>query len=195
LSGVVVALLIVPFVIHRTVSQALRLPECELRSRFPTTVRCSGHLITQDGNDVTFINTASVVAAVLFVLLYFCVLEGITGAGIGKRLLGIRVVKVDGSLVGVPRASLRFLLLVVADGLPTGFILGLVMSLTMQGHRRVGDLAAKTYVVRKDAVGRPVFAPPDPTAPYWDASRGAYLRWDPASGRYWMWDPFSATWR
>ncbi|MDZ7673944.1 MAG: RDD family protein [Acidimicrobiales bacterium] len=111
--------------------------------------------------------------------LFFIVLQGATGASPGKLLTGVRVVREDGSRPGFGRSLGRTLLWIV-DGAPWFLpIVGFVVGLTSTGHRRVGDMAAKTYVVaRRDAgqpvtVGSPVMpptaapwgAPPPPTGP------------------------------
>ena len=86
-----------------------------------------------------------------------------------------------------------------------------------QGHRRVGDMAAKTFVVRRTAAGSPdrrarphdgtgrrrwPTAPPPspprrnvpPQAPQWDAARGTYIQWDAGQGRWLQWDEATRTW-
>jgi uncharacterized RDD family membrane protein YckC len=90
--------------------------------------------------------------------LYWSVLPGITGWTVGKLATGIRVVAEDGSMpAGVGRNLVRQLM-GVADYFPyflpglTGFIVALASS----EDRRVGDMVAKTYVVRRDAAGQPV---------------------------------------
>jgi uncharacterized RDD family membrane protein YckC len=91
---------------------------------------------------------------VLFVV-FFGLIPGITGASPGKSLLGIRVVRADGTKPGWKRGLLRSVFWGL-DGLmlvpPTAMWLA---ALTPR-HRRLGDYAAQTYVVRRDAAGRPV---------------------------------------
>lgn len=89
-----------------------------------------------------------------FVLLV--VLQGVTGWTPGKLLTGLRTVRQDGTKPGVGKALVRWLLLVV-DTQPCGVpLVGFITALTTQGHRRVGDMAAKTFVVRRSAAGSPV---------------------------------------
>lgn len=85
------------------------------------------------------------------------VLQGLTGASIGKFLTGLRVVREDGRRVGFGWNLLRQLLSIV-DGLCLG-IVGLIVASTSKGHRRVGDMAASTYVVRKTDMGTPIQVP------------------------------------
>jgi uncharacterized RDD family membrane protein YckC len=92
------------------------------------------------------------------------VLQGLTGFTPGKLLTGIRTVRHDGSAPGIGRAALRWILLLV-DSLPCIPLVGFITALTSTGHRRVGDMAAKTLVVRSKAMGSPVMVPGLTTAP------------------------------
>lgn len=94
-------------------------------------------------------------------LLNMVLLQGITGATLGKRALGLRVVGEDGEILGFWRQALRTLLLLTVDG---QFFIGLILACITQGHRRLGDMAAKSYVVRKESVGTPIVVPPKPGA-------------------------------
>jgi hypothetical protein len=78
----------------------------------------------------------------------------------------------------------------------------------------VGDMVAKTHVVAKGSVGRPVgaghhsvagpatgpWAQPSasaPTArpgPQWDEARGTYIQWDPEAGAWMQWDEAAKRW-
>lgn len=69
----------------------------------------------------------------------------------GKRLLRIRVVRADGSPVGLFESAVRNLLRFV-DFLPAFYPVGLVTMLIDPQHRRLGDLAAGTLLVRDEAV-------------------------------------------
>lgn len=89
--------------------------------------------------------------------LIHAVLQGVTGMTVGKAIFGLRTVKEDGTPPGVARALGRWALLVV-DGFFFG-IVGLICAGTTPGHRRVGDMAVKTLVVRREAAGQPVVVP------------------------------------
>lgn len=82
------------------------------------------------------------------------VLAGLTGASIGKHIVGLRVVRRDtGAPAGLGKELIRWLLWVV-DGFPWCFpLVGLITGLAVKGHRRVGDLVAATMVVGKASVG------------------------------------------
>lgn len=87
---------------------------------------------------------------------FFVLLQGIVGASPGKLLTGLRVVNDQGQRAGVGRSLLRTILWVV-DGAPWFLpIVGFVTGLTTNGHRRVGDMAASTYVIARKDMGTPV---------------------------------------
>jgi uncharacterized RDD family membrane protein YckC len=83
-------------------------------------------------------------------LIYFFLLELHTGQTIGKRVAGLRVVRVDGRPVDVMGIGARNALRLI-DGIPGPPLIGaLSMTLTGQRRRRIGDLAAGTIVVEAD---------------------------------------------
>ncbi|AKJ04886.1 putative RDD family membrane protein YckC [Archangium gephyra] len=69
----------------------------------------------------------------------------------GKRLVGIRVVRVDGSPVGVLESAVRNLVRVV-DSLPLVYAVGVLSVLLTRQHRRLGDLLAGTLLVREERI-------------------------------------------
>lgn len=82
------------------------------------------------------------------VLLYYVALEAAIGQTLGKLLLGLRVVGVEGSRPSVAAVALRTLLRIV-DWLPLLYLVGFItMMATGQRRQRLGDLAAKTVVER-----------------------------------------------
>jgi uncharacterized RDD family membrane protein YckC len=84
-------------------------------------------------------------------------LQGATGFTPGKRLFGIKVVNEQGESPGFGKGLARTLLWIV-DGLPCFGLVGLITGLSTKGHRRVGDMAAKTFVVDRGHTG-PVVVP------------------------------------
>jgi uncharacterized RDD family membrane protein YckC len=114
--------------------------------------------------DSFFLNTAFWLAFLLFLLVqlaaewsYFVVLDMLSGGrSLGKRVAGLRVVR-DGGLPITFRASAVRNLLRIVDYLPTGYLTGLTSMVVSPKHKRLGDLAAGTLVVRLD---RPAPAPP-----------------------------------
>lgn len=69
------------------------------------------------------------------------------GQSFGKKLMNIRVVKVDGSTPSVSSYLLRWLLFII-DGPLTGG-LGLFVVLLTKNNQRLGDLAAGTMVIKE----------------------------------------------
>jgi uncharacterized RDD family membrane protein YckC len=79
---------------------------------------------------------------------YYTLMEGYRGQTVGKMLFGIRVVREDGGDVpGLKAAAIRSLLRVV-DGL-FGYLVGFVAVVASQKNQRLGDMAARTLVVRE----------------------------------------------
>lgn len=78
--------------------------------------------------------------------LYMIVLEGWLGATLGKRLVGLRVVRVGGGRPGLWRSLVRNVLRAV-DSLPTLNILGVILILRSPERARFGDRVAGTRVV------------------------------------------------
>ncbi|MBI3229310.1 MAG: RDD family protein, partial [Burkholderiales bacterium] len=68
------------------------------------------------------------------------------GRTFGKKMLGLRVVRVDGLPVGWRESSLRNLLLVV-DFMPLMYATGLLCMLLDLRFRRIGDIVANTQVI------------------------------------------------
>lgn len=71
------------------------------------------------------------------------------GQSPGKRFVGIRVVRDDGSPVGFFESAVRNLLRVV-DFLPALYGVGIVTMLSTRDGRRLGDLAAGTLLIREE---------------------------------------------
>ena len=92
--------------------------------------------------------TLLVVAAFGAQWLYWICFEGGAGGRTpGKRLLKIRVVRDDGSPIGVFEAAVRTLSRFI-DFLPSGYGVGVLAMLFSRQHRRVGDWLAGTVVIR-----------------------------------------------
>ncbi|MBI2583332.1 MAG: RDD family protein [Candidatus Aenigmarchaeota archaeon] len=94
---------------------------------------------------LSFIFAIFVVVIINF--LYGFVLEGWRGQTIGKMALGIIVVREDGKPCGYLSAFARNILRFI-DALPFLYILGLIVIAVTNRRQRIGDLLAKTVVVR-----------------------------------------------
>jgi uncharacterized RDD family membrane protein YckC len=94
----------------------------------------------------------------------------------GKRLNGIRVVRLDGSPVRFLTSATRNILRLI-DILPFLYFVGIVCILVTSRNQRLGDLAAGTLIVRERLGGaRPAaFATAAPQAPSPD---GDWQAWD-----------------
>ena len=94
----------------------------------------------------------------LYILLQFVIFWGYytlfeylwNGQTPGKRLVKIRVLRLDGNPIGFVEAILRNLVRPI-DFLPSGYGLGLVVMFCNEKTRRLGDWAAGTVVVRMRA--------------------------------------------
>jgi uncharacterized RDD family membrane protein YckC len=93
----------------------------------------------------------------LFVMLALVIVlpQAIAGATAGKTVMGIRVVRRDGTPPGGFRSLIRVIAWVI-DGIVLLLPVALWSVVATPGHRRVGDFAAGTFVVRRRAIGRPV---------------------------------------
>jgi len=107
---------------------------------------------------------AGAVAVFAALWIYWTVFEvSWHGQTIGKRLMKIRVVRLDGSPVTAVDSAIRNLLRVV-DFFPACYPVGLVTMLFDAKHRRVGDLVAGTVLVREEAIDLSRFVAATPGA-------------------------------
>ena len=108
------------------------------------------------------------------------------GRTIGKRAVGIRVVRAGGHPVGFLTSAVRNLLRVI-DFLPAAYGVGITSILVTTRNQRLGDIAAGTLVVRDESrrshapppvsgYGRPAFNSPTWTIPI--APVEAATTWD-----------------
>jgi len=108
-------------------------------------------------------------AALLFFAFSFT--EGRWGGSPGKWICGIRVVGTDLAPCGFGRALLRNLLK-FADGF-FNFLVGILVSALSENWQRVGDMAARTVVIRA-LPGRPTGPRKDDEPFVWDEKEGLY---------------------
>ncbi len=123
--------------------------------------------VPNDSSSDSFIGTqftalATGLTLLMAYALYFILSEGFSGGRtLGKRVAGVRVVRLDGSAIGMTESLIRNLtrspLLAVAD-----IIAGPFMLIFHPQSRRLGDLFAGTVVVReaKAAVSLAAALPP-----------------------------------
>src|SRR3954451_12032350 len=109
------------------------------------------------GNTAYRTNGSTTLLLLAVVLGYWIVVgmvEGATGAFVGKRMAGLRVVRDDGARAGVGKGSLRGFLMLV-DSMFC-FLVGLSVASVSPPPRRIGDMAATTFVVSKESAGHRV---------------------------------------
>jgi len=91
--------------------------------------------------------TVGIVLAIVIAALNLGVLPGLTGLTAGKWAAGLRIVRVDGTEIGIGRAFVRHFV-----GYPLSFItlgLGFLVSALTSRGRGLHDLIANTIVVRE----------------------------------------------
>jgi len=96
---------------------------------------------------------AEAVFPALLALVYYVLFEGWFGGTLGKLILGMRVVKKDGTRAGIGRAFFRNLLRIL-DFLPVAYLLGIIMVAASSTKQRLGDRIAGTYVVARKSLPR-----------------------------------------
>ncbi len=97
-------------------------------------------------DSLELLGTSNIAAIVVFIV-YYAALEATTGATIGKRLLGLRVVMADGAPVDWTSSIIRNVLRIV-DILPVFYLLGAIFVWSTEKNQRIGDLGANTVVIR-----------------------------------------------
>lgn len=94
--------------------------------------------------------------------LYHFLLEWLTGRTAGKRIIGIRVVELDGSRLTFRGALLRNLLRAIDAEYPVGVFLGASFMMATARRQRLGDLWGRTLVVQDRVPSERPAAPPRP---------------------------------
>jgi uncharacterized RDD family membrane protein YckC len=117
-----------------------------------------GEIRTESGTEWGFnayLNPAWFLVYLAVVLVYHFAFEVTVGQSVGKRLLGLRVTRADGSRPSAAAIAVRTLLRIV-DWLPALYLVGFLAMLATGEERRqrLGDLAARTRVARALPGGR-----------------------------------------
>src|SRR5215211_1078310 len=121
-------------------------------------VAAGAALVLVAGDSLTGERQGALGAVILgWALYYFFALESGDGQTVGKKLIKLRVVRADGSPVGMREVAVRTVLRVVDN-----YLVGLIVMLaTGDKRQRIGDLAAGTIIVDASAPA----APAAPAAP------------------------------
>lgn len=101
-----------------------------------------------EDNNPGFGGTLAVLTMLSFVValcLYFILMEGLAGRTLGKKLLGIKVIRVDGSPMTMKASLVRNCLRII-DSLFYGAV-GALVVINSARNQRLGDMAAKTLVI------------------------------------------------
>ena len=111
-----------------------------LTALFGTETSSSGFKLTQ-------LSPGGNLLLLIIALLYYILMEGLLGRTAGKMITGIRVVNEStGNVPGIGSAVIRTLLRIV-DGF-FAYLVGFIIVVSSQQRKRLGDMAAKTLVVR-----------------------------------------------
>jgi len=145
------------------------------------------------------------------IVIHHGLLSGLTGWTFGKLTTGLRVVHVQRRTRAGLLANLTRTVLLTVDALPYVIpLIGPAMISVSRRHQRLGDLVARTRVVRtKDKLGtrskghadltdsppaggteesrRGTTNPPGIDAPLWDPERNTYIQWDPERDEWMQW--------
>jgi uncharacterized RDD family membrane protein YckC len=106
-----------------------------------------GTKTTSSGFEFTRLSTGGSFLLFIVVMLYYVLMEHYLGRTVGKMVTGIRVVdEATGDRPSIGSAIIRSLLRII-DGL-FAYLVGFVIVVNSQRRRRLGDMAAKTLVVR-----------------------------------------------
>jgi uncharacterized RDD family membrane protein YckC len=86
----------------------------------------------------------------------FVVQRGLTGKTLGTMAMGVVTVSDQGTPLGIPKALGRSVAGIV-DYLPCCLpLVGIITIFATKGHRRIGDMAVKSFVVDKQWAGQPI---------------------------------------
>ncbi|MFT5201023.1 MAG: putative RDD family membrane protein YckC [Candidatus Aldehydirespiratoraceae bacterium] len=124
----------------------------------------SGYACVPFDNVVVLIQNSDILIVLGIIALYGfvtqAILPGITGFSPGKAMVGLRIVKPESFETAGLGSNLGRYLLWIVDSAPWCFpLVGLITGLSSNGHRRVGDMVAKTLVIDKKWVGQPLAVP------------------------------------
>jgi uncharacterized RDD family membrane protein YckC len=107
-----------------------------------------GGVHTEGGNISASLTGFPALIVALIPVLYYIVLEAVMGGTLGKLLLGMHIIKEDGSHIGLGASIIRNILRII-DILPFAYILGAIFIWTSPYKQRLGDRVARTIVVRR----------------------------------------------
>lgn len=158
LDGLVTMVIMAVILVPTVLSSFEEAPAGTLRCPVPGEPRVTGEptFCSESGGTVRYLpageaeslQTFGVVTSLGSSLLLNVLLQGLTGATIGKLIVGLRVVNAKGQNAGIGRCLIRTVLLIVDSAFCA--IIGLVTAFNSKGHKRVGDMVAGTIVIGRD---------------------------------------------
>jgi uncharacterized RDD family membrane protein YckC len=99
---------------------------------------------SETGFSVSLNNESALIFMAAWILL-IPVVEGLTGSTIGKKVIGLRVVKKNGGQSSLLQSLLRHFF----DFIDYFLFIGLIIASTNKNKQRIGDLVANTIVIKK----------------------------------------------
>ncbi len=105
------------------------------------TAKSNPHFYDGDNNYTLY--TILILAALPYTLYYFLSETIMNGQSFGKKIVGTKVVKLDGTQPGVSSYMIRSLLRIIDSGL-----IALIVVAVTEKSQRLGDLAAGTTVIK-----------------------------------------------
>ena len=94
-----------------------------------------------------FLFSTGGLAAMIIAFAYFAIMEGRFGQTLGKMALGIKVVREDDGRAPGTRAAVLRTLMRIVDSIGS-YAVAFVVALVSGKNQRLGDMVAKTLVVR-----------------------------------------------
>lgn len=100
--------------------------------------------------DNYFLITILIIAGLPILLYHFLSETFMNGQSLGKKIMGIKVVKLDGSQPGIGSYVLRSVFRIIDVHLMNGLV-AIICIPVSEKSQRLGDMAAGTTVIRKDS--------------------------------------------
>lgn len=100
--------------------------------------------------DDYLLSTLAIIAMIPILLYHFLSESLMNGQSLGKKIMGIRVVKLDGSQPGISSYLLRSVFRIIDIHIANGLVAIISIPIS-EKSQRLGDMAAGTTVVRKDS--------------------------------------------
>jgi uncharacterized RDD family membrane protein YckC len=100
--------------------------------------------------DNYLISTLLIIAGLPILLYHFLSESLMNGQSLGKRIMGIKVVKLDGTQAGISSYMLRSLFRVIDIHVMNG-VIAIICIPVSEKSQRLGDMAAGTTVIKKDS--------------------------------------------